>query len=98
MSNKQKRKKEKHAVPCISTGHVFIVSASESRVTTWIHGFKTKPKKHGYPHLTSGNGIAQRALHCWSQPSLCSINQMSKTVAIDDEDINKNLFVHLHQV
>ena len=47
----KKRKEKKHAVPCTSTGHAFIVSAPETRsvqlsplVTTWVDGFKTKPK------------------------------------------------------
>lgn len=37
------------------------------------------------------------ALHCWSQPSLCLINQMAKRVTIDvdgDDDVNKNQIVH----
>lgn len=44
-------KKEKHAVPCTLTGHVFIVSVEEIKsvqhsllVPTWVDGFKTKPK------------------------------------------------------
>lgn len=47
----KKEKKEKHAVPCTSMGHVFIVSTSEAKsmqhsplVTTWVDGFKTEPK------------------------------------------------------
>lgn len=45
-----KEKEKKHAVPCTSMGHVFIVSALETKsvqhsplVTTKVNGFKTKP-------------------------------------------------------
>lgn len=76
-------------------GHVFIVSTSEAKsmqhsplVTTWVDGFKTEPKLLESPHLLKNeNGIAQtaalRALHCWSQPSLCSITQMAKKAVTD---------------
>lgn len=47
---RRRKKKEKHAVPCTSVGHVFIVSASETKsvqhsllITTRVDGFKTKP-------------------------------------------------------
>lgn len=46
----KRKNKNKHAVPCTSMGHVFIVSALETKsvqhsplVTTWVDGFKTKP-------------------------------------------------------
>lgn len=63
------KQKRKHAVPCTSSGQVFIVSASAKSVqhsplvTTWVHGFKTKPIYNlGFPHLlTNANGIAQPA-------------------------------------